>query len=376
MRGEEAPPVGPPARCAARHLVRWHAAQRPRPPRSPAAEPAPRPAPVPAVNPNKNKYSGNLATGTYKQPKIAKGPGEPSWEREGRGRARAKERVVGRVESAARQPGGPHALPLRATCTSTASNTALTPPCSSPADGTKGFALPRPNAVMPPLPGLEPKPEPEAEAEAEEAGAMAAAEAAHTAEAPAAVPAAAPAPAVPAPAAAPAAAAAAAHPPPAKHHSGVHLVHHGPHPPLPTAAVAVPVRVTGGSGPPSRGLSPAGRLVSPTAAAAAALGSSQPSGAEGATSPSWQGGTPFSALAAMSLSDATVVEQGLESLKSGGGLHTHLSAEAPVFVPRVHSSGSLDKQARVAPPEAGAAQEGAAAAEGPAAGAPDGGSST
>ena len=43
------------------------------------AEPAPKPKaePVPAVNPNRNRYSGNLSSGGYKQPKIAKGPGEP-----------------------------------------------------------------------------------------------------------------------------------------------------------------------------------------------------------------------------------------------------------------------------------------------------------
>lgn len=60
----------------------------------------------------------------------------------------------------------------------------------------------------------------------------------------------------------------------------------------------------------------------------------------------------------MTLADATVVEQGLESLKSGGGLHTRLSAEATAFVPRVHSSGSLDKHAAVAAaPAAPAAEE-------------------
>ena len=32
-------------------------------------------AAAPAVNPNRNKYSGNLVQGSYKQPKIAKGPG-------------------------------------------------------------------------------------------------------------------------------------------------------------------------------------------------------------------------------------------------------------------------------------------------------------
>lgn len=55
----------------------WHSTVAHGPPLPPLwpAEPAPRPAPVPAVNPNKNKYSGNLASGTYKQPKIAKGPG-------------------------------------------------------------------------------------------------------------------------------------------------------------------------------------------------------------------------------------------------------------------------------------------------------------
>lgn len=39
------------------------------------AEPAPKPAPKPAVNPNRQKYSGNLSAGSYKAPKIAKGPG-------------------------------------------------------------------------------------------------------------------------------------------------------------------------------------------------------------------------------------------------------------------------------------------------------------
>ena len=36
---------------------------------------------VPAVNPNRVKYSGNLTTGGYKQPKIAKGPG--AWQEGG-----------------------------------------------------------------------------------------------------------------------------------------------------------------------------------------------------------------------------------------------------------------------------------------------------
>jgi hypothetical protein len=34
---------------------------------------------VPAVNPNRNRYSGNLSSGGYKQPKIAKGPGDEPW---------------------------------------------------------------------------------------------------------------------------------------------------------------------------------------------------------------------------------------------------------------------------------------------------------
>jgi hypothetical protein len=40
------------------------------------AEPAPRPSPAPVVNPHRKLYSGNLSAGGYRQPKIAKMPGE------------------------------------------------------------------------------------------------------------------------------------------------------------------------------------------------------------------------------------------------------------------------------------------------------------
>ncbi|PSC71991.1 Cold shock domain-containing [Micractinium conductrix] len=207
----------------------------------PAPEPAPRPTPVPAVNPNRNKYSGNLSSGGYKQPKIAKGP-----------------------------------------------------------DGTAGFDFPRPGAVVPPLPGLEPKPEPGPEAE--EAEGEAAAEGMEVEAPPAAAPAAAAALAAAAPSPVPGlvappavapglslaqAEAKQAHAAAAKH-----------------VADAVPVAGVGAA---------AGPVMSPT------------------LSGSWQGSTPFSSLAAMSLTDAAVVEQSLPGLSTH--LSAHLSAEAPAFVP-------------------------------------------
>lgn len=54
------------------------ASPRPSHPHTEPEKPRPRPEPVPAVNPNRGRYSGNLATGTYKKPQIALGPGERS----------------------------------------------------------------------------------------------------------------------------------------------------------------------------------------------------------------------------------------------------------------------------------------------------------
>ncbi|KAL4429026.1 hypothetical protein ABPG77_006065 [Micractinium sp. CCAP 211/92] len=201
-------------------------------PELPEPEPAPKPAPAPAVNPNRQKYSGNLSAGSYKAPKIAKGP-----------------------------------------------------------DGTRGFEFPRPNAVMPPLPGLEPKPEEEEPAE-QEAAAAAAEPAAAAAAAPAEAEGAPPAPAAPAPVVAP----------------GLSLAQQ-------EARQAHAAAAKG-------------------AAAAVAVA---PAGSPPVVSPTWRGGTPFSELAAMSLADAGAADPSMAQLK---GLGAHLSAEAPPFVPGGSAGGS------------------------------------
>ncbi|KAL4440355.1 hypothetical protein ABPG75_003356 [Micractinium tetrahymenae] len=228
-------------------------------PELPEPEPAPKPAPVPAVNPNRQKYSGNLSAGSYRAPKIAKGP-----------------------------------------------------------DGTRGFEFPRPNAAMPPLPGLEPKPEePEQAEQAEQDAAAASADEPAAGEVAAAAVPMQVSEAAPAPGPAPAAPAAAEAPVPAA--------------PVPIVAPGL-----------SLAQAEARQAHAAAAKGAAAAVAVAPAGSPPVVSPTWQGGTPFSALAAMSLAEATVAEATVAeaSMDQLKGLGTHLSAEAPPFVPG--APGSVD----------------------------------
>ena len=86
-------------------------------------------------------------------------------------------------------------------------------------------------------------------------------------------------------------------------------------------------------------------------------------GAEGGSQQAAGGGsTPFSALAALALEEGGAADETLRKLQAQA-LAAHLSAEAPVFVPGVPSSGSLDRlvpgsaeaEAPSAEPAAGAA---------------------
>jgi collagen type V/XI/XXIV/XXVII alpha len=69
--------------------------------------------------------------------------------------------------------------------------------------------------------------------------------------------------------------------------------------------------------------------------------------------------SPFSALAALSLGEGAAPEEALRKLQAQA-LAAHLSAEAPVFVPTVPSSSSLDKLAGSAEADAPSAEPAAA----------------